>query len=197
MRINTSILFASCLFLVLPACDLEREPGPHESEHGKILFWSITEDELVWGESCSDREQVRDSLSVPQLQEDSFLVYQLSEDGESATLMDCTSTDPGTCSVSAADVVFDVTGNTLAADRGLELVSIADVDCEIAQQQIWTLTDAGETLEFVRDLHLDLQGDECEDFEAWLRQESPNGQGFVGCVITLAAQAEFYSARQP
>ena len=194
MRVIVSSLAVASLLLLSAGCDLERSPGPHQSEHGSVLFWSIVDDELTWGELCSDADQVRDALDFPQLQEDSFLMYRLSDDGESATLQDCTSTDASTCSDSAAGVVFEVSGNTLTADRGTRLSNIENAACELKQHEIWTLTDEGETLDFLRELHLDLVGAECPDFESWLKGESPNNQGLVGCVVSLQASAVFHSS---
>lgn len=197
MRNLMGCFVAACLLLLPTGCDMERAPGPHESEYGTVLFWSIADDQLTWGESCSDADELRGALNVPQLQEDSFLMYRLSEDGGQAVLQDCTSTDASTCVDSEADVVLEVDGNTLTADRGIQSSDIEDADCRLEQNELWTLTDEGETLVFLRELHIDLEGDECPSFESWLEEQSPNGEGIVGCVVSLQADAIFYSSGSP
>ena len=72
--------------VLLAACGGSREPGPQASEYGAVTFWEVT---ALSGSvtSCTDAPDYASATEPPELDENSFLIYRVSEDGSSATSM--------------------------------------------------------------------------------------------------------------
>ena len=133
----------TCLLslVFLAACGGSREPGPQASEYGAVTFWEVT---ALSGSvtSCTDAPDYASATEPPELDENSFLIYRVSEDGSSATSMSCTETRASSCT--EGELSFAVQGSTLETTVGPTAVTTVGA-CEIASVQAWSIVDEGDT----------------------------------------------------
>jgi hypothetical protein len=156
MRVQASSLLAG---VVISACGLEREPGPSPNEFGGFFFWQVSgEGQIDLSDACGP-----EPLAPPDLPPNSYLVYQVSEDGKSATAQDCERVQASSCKRSDVDLVFDVKGHTLSAQTTEAAEPITDT-CDNAIHFDWTVIDEGTTADFSVSVKSVLSGD-CEDVE--------------------------------
>lgn len=183
--------------MLLTACG-PREAGVTETDHGAIFYWEITAAEAAYGDECTDDEEFREG-SAPQFEENSFIIYRVSDDGQTATSQDCSTTDAASCTEDVDAQVYAIDGTELLYDPGPEVEDIEGSDCDLQNDQRWLLTDSGETMTAEIELLFNHVGDVnlCAAIEEQLESESGNGQGLDGCTITLNVDAEFHSAQTP
>lgn len=184
----------SCVvsMLLLAACGGSREPGPLSSEHGAVLFWEVSS----LGSSvtsCTDAPDYASATEPPALDENSYLIYRLSEDGTSALLQSCTETRASSCS--DGDLTFAVDGHTLTTSVGPSVVTTVGA-CEIANTQAWTLTDEGNTAALTVATTFAFSGDanDCDAADDVLANGGTNGFGLSECEVTLTAELDFATA---
>jgi hypothetical protein len=190
-------IFAFLTLSCLVACG-PREPGPHEFERGEVAYWQVTSSELKWGHLCSDKEGGIDQVEEPEFEENSYIMYLLSDDGSQATAQNCETLQASTCADSETGIVFDVDGNTLTWNPEPEITDVAG-DCDLQSDEIWTLTDEGESAELVVGLVFSLVGEQgaCDLLQSDLQAEAPNGQGLEGCTMDLEIGLAFDRSRTP
>ncbi len=175
----------------LVACG--REAGPHEDEHGFVFFWQVTGSDITWGQQCSDAAAFREDLGAISFSSDSYVIYRVSEDGSEAYDQTCDALDSTTCV--DGDIVFDIDGHEIFHDFEATRSPVTG-DCMLDSDERWTLVDEGETLSFVSENLFTLAGpdSDCEPVQESMEEEAPNGLGIDGCLVTLGATADFYSA---
>jgi len=175
------------------ACLGEREPGPLEREHGKVLFWEV--DSLaVDNEGCSDAPDLQQALAAPTLEEGTFFIYEVDDDGSQATAQDCTETRAESCSP-VPEVVFDIDGHLHTYAPEPELVTETP-DCDILGRQVWLFEDLGEvgTLDIAIDFPFEGLVSACEQLDDDLASEGTNDLGLASCEVTLSAELSFFRA---
>jgi len=181
------------LFLSLTACS--REAGPSTDEHGLIFYWQVTSSDIAWGQQCSDAEDFRADLGPLAFEQDTYVVYRVSDDGTQAFDQLCGTTDSSTCV--DGDVVFDIDGHDLVYDPDAVRTPIENGgSCMLDADDRWVLTDQGATLDFGLEILFTLAGPsaDCDPIQADLEDSAPNGLGIDGCLVTLSATADFTSA---
>lgn len=185
-------LFLWTCVSLLTACG-PREAGPHEAEGGKVFFWEVVGSDVAFGDACTDHPDFRAEVKPLEFDESSFLVYELSEDGTEAVTVDCTTTDADSCTDEEDPIVFRVDGNELVFESEPVVEDLASA-CDLEGQELWTLVDAGETLEMTVDVTFRRVGEPtaCEQDEATIAAQSPNGEAFDGCVISTIVDTAFY-----
>lgn len=188
--LRASLSFMS--LVVLTACG-PREAGPHETERGEVFFWEVTGSDVIFSDECTDHPDFRADVKPPEFEDNSFLLYELSEDGSEAVSVSCTTTDADSCTDEEDPLVFAVDGNELIYDPDPEVRDLTSA-CDLEVDELWTLVDAGETLEMTADLAFARVGDAtvCEQEEANIAAQSPNGEAFEGCVISMIVDTAFY-----
>lgn len=197
MHVRCRPLASTLATALLCACGA-REPGPHESEHGEIIYWRLTSAiELLW-DNCSDGADRDERVKAPPYQEDMFLIYRVADNGRQAVAQDCTTTSPSTCSDDPLDIVFEILDHTLSWDPPQELHDEPG-DCDMGSDQLWQVQDGGETGLFEAFMDIDLVGDPlvCAELDQDIRETSPNGLGLDGCRMTLRAELEYYPTDFP
>ena len=190
-----SSLVVVLTFAVLSAASggVERSPGPAEEERGEVFYWLVTSSDLTWGEECSDSESLREDVGPVEFEENSYLIYEVSDDGTEAVAMDCTSTDASSCTESDLDIRFVIDGSTLKYQPEPDVKDIEGSDCDLEGTQTWTIEDQGETGTFALDVGFALIGDvdDCAAHQAALEAQSDNGKGLDGCVVTYDIGLEY------
>lgn len=191
---KTPATLVAALLLALTAGCGPREAGPHEHERGSVFYWQVTGSDVSFGAECTDDDGFRGDIEPPEFEPNSFLMYELSDDGEEAVAMDCESTLASSCDVSDTGIVFDVSGNKLRYDPEPVLRDLSG-DCDVEADELWTLVDEGETLPMTVEITFDLVGDPlaCDQLESEMRAQSPNGKGFDGCVVSMEVDTAFHS----
>ncbi|MEE8408996.1 MAG: hypothetical protein V3T05_05285 [Myxococcota bacterium] len=183
--------------LAIGACG-ERDAGPHEHEYGEITFWLVTGSNVSFA-TCTDSGNWQAAVEPPAIEENSFLIYLLSEDGTTAAAQDCTTTKASSCGPSSTGIVFEVSGHTLTYDSAGTTRPIQGSTCELEGDELWTITDLGETASMAVDIAFGLVGDPtaCAQLDADVIADSSNGNGIDGCVVTLGVEMEFHSSSRP
>ncbi|MCO4746891.1 MAG: hypothetical protein KC912_18990 [Proteobacteria bacterium] len=169
-----------------------REAGPHSGEFGQVLFWSVTSLDLT-SDACTDDPEFAEATEPPVLEENSFLMYRVSDDGATAVSMSCTETRASSCT--EGDLVFDVQGHELTLDRdGGNVTSVGD--CNVSALQQWSIVDAGESGTMAVDMSFPMTGDanDCGAAEDIIANGGTNGFGLADCSIQLTAELEFFTA---
>jgi hypothetical protein len=195
---RTWLALSTAVVLAAAACG-PRDPGPHESERELVTYWLVTAADLVYGDLCTDSPEWRDQVAAPQVEENSYLIYKVDDAGETAVAQRCETTLASSCTDSPLGIVFEIDGHILTWDPPPESQYLTPGTCKLQMDQLWSLEDMGETLDWVIDLVMTLTGDEsdCETIEATVKAASPNGKGFEGCVVTMTIDAEFSHAGRP
>jgi hypothetical protein len=191
-------LVALWLGALLVGC-APREPGPHESEFGEVTYWQVIGSALKWGHLCTDEAGGIDQVEAPTFEDNSYLMYRLSEDGTEAVAQTCDTLSASTCSDSETDIVFSVEGNALVWDPEPELTDLEASDCDLQVDEKWTITDDGESGEMVAALVFSLVGNEaqCAQLQADAAAEAPNGQGLEGCTMNIELDLAFGRSDAP
>ncbi|TNE83994.1 MAG: hypothetical protein EP330_30995 [Deltaproteobacteria bacterium] len=175
--------------LALTAACSPREPGPNADEFGAVTFWRVASLESTV-DSCTDDPEFASATEPPAIEENTFLMYRVSEDGGSAQSMSCTETRASSCT--EGDLTFTVAGSTLSTTIGPDLVTTVG-GCNIDGLQEWSITDNGETGVFAVALSFVFSGDQndCDAAEDILSNDSTNGFGLADCTVTMSADLEF------
>lgn len=195
MRASRSALSFAVVVVAAIACACgPREPGPGERELGEVQFWEVTGDgEVSFGDACTDAPSFRDGIEAPEFEPNSFLIFKIAEDGETATAQSCERIDPDTCEDSELDIVFEIDEHTYTATLAPQVTATSSPGCDLQLEQVWTLEDQGETLTLDVDLPATLLGEPgaCAAAEAAVIAEGTNGEGIDGCVVNLHVDTEF------
>jgi hypothetical protein len=175
-----------------------RAPGPSELEWGEITYWLVTSSDVAFAQ-CSDASDWRSQVEAPAIEPNTYLIYRVETGGATATAMDCETTLGSSCTESDTGIVFTVVGHTLTWDPTAEIQDVTGSDCDVQVDQIWTLVDNGETLDWELGMAVDLVGDatDCAALDAQIKLQSPNGLGMDGCVVTLSMSADFSHTSVP
>lgn len=175
----------------LAACGGPRLAGPGEDERGRVVYWLVT-GSSAGSPDCSDKPDFKERIKAPVVEANSYVVYKVSADGKTAQNQNCTTTRASSCSDDPT-IAFTVADHRLTFDPAPNRQVITDSACQLEGDELWTLTDAGETLETKIEIRFRLVGDalECQTLDEQLKIESPNGKGIIGCVVTLTIPAGF------
>jgi hypothetical protein len=180
MRLPVVIAFA------LLACG-PGKPGPVANQ---TYFWRVTSSNVEFGSMCSDDPQFRASNGPLKFESNSYIVYKASADDRKATLMTCTTLDPGSCLPATSGVIFDVAGAELSFATELKTPSGQGM-CNVLDSQMWLMIDKSSTLDVSIADTLSLVDDmtTCDRLEADAKAASPNHMGYQGCTITFKVGA--------
>ena len=174
--------------LLLLACG--RSPGPHDWEWGLVTYWQAeragTTEFLRCPDSFEDQAAGRMNLGAGQ-----FVTYRVEDGGETATEMDCTTTDGATCRAND-DVVFDIVEHTLTTL--IEETTMVDEACILNVDTDLELVDQGDTARFTNVLTTSYNGEACEGIDAEVASGSSNGYGFADCEVTVEGTLVFVDA---
>lgn len=179
--------------VVLAACS--GRDGLSDSEHGYIFFWQVESAELVWDE-CTDADQFRSAISAPVFEDNSFVVYRVSEDGESLIDQDCAAIDAATCKDSDLDIVFDRDGDLFRHDPPLAVGGELAPGCSLTTDPLWTIDDQGQVLYLDVSLTFGLQGEAaCDGVDENVARSGTNEFGIDGCVATIEVVGDYHARR--
>lgn len=175
--------------LLAPAC-APREPGPTEADYGKVSFWLI-ESAGVETSGCTDAASFTSEVPTPEGLIGSTLSYRIADDGQTAELLDCTSTDPASCASTEPARSFEISGHVFSNSRTAE--SPVNATCNQQIVQTWTFEDGGEELSFAFVSAYALVGDatSCAEAQQAFVAGSSNGEGIDGCTLTVRGDASF------
>jgi hypothetical protein len=175
----------------LACTSVQREPGPHEEERGRVTFWEVT-DLTLSDEGCTDDPGFADALVTPALEPNTFFMYAVSDDGTVAVAQDCTELSADSCS-EVVDLTFEVDGHELVwIDQGDEVIARSPV-CEVFGRQAWSFVDGGETatLDVVIDFPFEGTDNGCDELDEQLAEQGSNGYGLATCEVVLSARLAF------
>lgn len=187
---------ASCIVVAALVAACARTPGPHRVDFGEVQFWEASGDgEVTFGDACTDADSFRDDITAPEFPANSFLMFRIAEDGETAVAQDCTRIDTSTCVDNELGLVFeiDVDAHTYTAELAPQVLATSSPQCDMELGQTWTLEDLGETLTLDMDLPTTLVGDPaaCAAVETAVVDQGTNGQGIDGCIVNLHVDTEY------
>lgn len=193
MKRSLLLVVVLVVLVVSTACG-PREPGPHEAEYGEVFYWSVLAANVTFGESCTDDLNFRQDIQPPEITENSFVIYRLNEDGTEAVAQDCDTTRADSCADSDVGITFTVSGHDLVWDAEPMVQDVEDSACDLEADQLWALTDQGETLDMAVAIQFGLVGDAatCDALQTQVESQSANDQGLDGCEVTLTVDAEFF-----
>ena len=167
-----------------------RDPGPLEEEFGQVLFWEVTSTSLG-DEGCTDDPAFQDTLSLPPLEENTYFMYRVSDDGKTAVAQDCAELDADSC-VAVDDITFDIDGHEHVWSPEPESITRSPV-CEVFGRQVWRFDDQGTdgTLDILIDFPFEGTDNGCAELDADMAAQSTNGLGLASCEISLSAELAF------
>jgi len=179
------------------ACGGAREAGPQTHEYGQTFYWSVTESLAVPSEDCTDAQGWQEEIQPIPYDSSTFIVYRVSRNGERAVPQSCETTEPDSCVDLEGGASYTIEGHTLSYDPPALAFDVANSECDLSADELWTLKDLGETLEMdiVYDYGLDGPQSDCDALEQNVRDTSDNGLGLRDCQVTLQVRADFHSAR--
>lgn len=160
--------------------------APRPPRPDSTYYWVICDSTVEFSEGCSDEPAFREANTALQFEPGSHLIYRVSPDGTTATLMACTSYDPTSCKPATSGVVFAVVGAELA-HTAEQRAPTGFGSCSLLSSWSWLLTDLTTTLDVTISSTLSLVDDTvmCEQVEAVARRRAANMKGFQGCTITF------------
>ncbi|MGV3624754.1 MAG: hypothetical protein ACO1OB_28300 [Archangium sp.] len=166
--------------LLLTAC-----PGPATGPTpGGTYFWRITSSTIEFG-ACSDEPTFREGLKPVPFGPSSFVVYRVAADGKTAATQDCSRLDAQSCTTPPDADIYDISGFELTRSETFKN-PIQNSTCMLSQNINETIVEDGRkmTFDLVSILTLTDAPADCENVEKGLQQNSPNGLGVEGCVVT-------------
>lgn len=180
------------LAAALTACD-PRAPGPLPEDEGKVTFWQIGEASLTFS-MCTNDAALRESFTGADALVGTFLAYRVEEGGETATALECTTTEPSSCGPPTPPLVFAVNEHQLRSDGNPEEVPVVGFDCRQTVETDWLLVDEGDELALDITTRYALAGTAtaCEALDAVFVDLGTNGAGIKDCVGTLAGRADLF-----
>jgi hypothetical protein len=153
---------------------------------GTVIFWTVTDtaDNFV---GCSDDPKFQAGFTP--IPVGSNFEYRLEKDGQTATGVSCTSTDPNSCT-DLANMVFQVAGDDLLLSQ-TQSSPTGTTGCNLEESLNWDLTDNGQTLNISISDDLSLTGNAtaCAQVDQAQKSGSPNGKGIQGCIVNFSTQA--------
>lgn len=171
--------------------------GLSEKEYGYILFWEVTSADLVWHE-CTDADQFRGAISAPEFEDNSFIVYRVSDDGDTLVDQDCESIDASTCKDSDLGIVFEKADDGYAFDPPLAVGDELAPNCSLTSDPRWLLDDQGQDLFLDVSLTFGLQGEgtACDGVDENVAKSGTNEFGIDGCTATIEVVGDYYTRRR-
>ena len=170
--------------------------GLSEREYGYILFWQVESAELVWDE-CTDADMFRSAISAPEFEDNSFVVYRVSDDGQSLIDQECTEIDASTCVDSDLDIVFEKNGDVFEFDPPMATGMQLAPGCNLTSDPLWSLDDQGQDLYLDVSLTFGLEGEgACEGVDENVAKSGSNEFGIDGCVATIEVVGDYYTRRK-
>lgn len=138
---------------------------------------------------------LRAAVAAPEFGDNSYLTYKVTADGtadsQSHTTLAASSCehDGGTWSIS---------NHTLSYDDDVRVIA-GDASCNYLLTPAWTLIDNGETAEWsiVMTFSADPEQGNCAALDQAIVDASPNGEGLLGCTVTLDVSLDFEKVEAP
>ncbi len=159
--------------------------GPHKpSNHaGETVFWKINASNTTFTD-CTDDPAFRSQLPVFAADAGNFLVYKVDGEGKRATVQNCNTRDPTSCSDNTTGLVFDIAGSELNFSRDSK-AAIGTGGCQLQVTQSWLLTDQETkmSLEISDIFSLIDNPTDCDRVQTQLQAQAPNHLGLQGCVV--------------
>lgn len=172
------------------ACTGARDPGGSDLDHGKVLFWEVEAADLEQFD-CTDADDIQEALTLPALEEGTYFMYRLSEEGDTATAQDCSRLDADSCSP-IDGLTFDVAGTSMVATPDPQTID-ASGDCTVSLQETWTFDDRGEDGTLTLSLTFPFEGPaaDCAALDTMLAAQGSNGLGLQDCEVVFDVDVLF------
>ncbi len=157
-----------------------REPG---FQPGELLDWTLSDTELSF-EDCTDAKTWRDHFAAYDFRR---RVVQVSESGQTAQLLICTSWSVSTCSPTDPASTLSVDGATMQY-TGARASAIAGApECMLGMAEDLQIVDHGHQMRETVRFQLYLLGEpaRCAEVEAGTVAAGTNGLGIDGCRVTF------------
>lgn len=192
-RARLRLLWLLAFVPAVVSCDV-RPPGPSEDDRGKVTFWRIVESALNFS-ACTDDPTWRGVFQVPI--DGTTVSYRVSEDGQTAEALACTSTDPSTCIAVDPPRTFRVAEHQLTSEGEPRPTDVVGIDCEQLSETDWTIIDEGEGMQLAIDTSFNLVGTAtaCDELDRFYAELGGNGEGIRNCLIQLRARGELQDVR--
>lgn len=188
-------LAVGTLALTATGCDFERLPGPAVEDRGRVIFWRVEEASVDF-QMCSNLPRFREGFSDPSYLVNTTVAYQVSDDGASATMLACATTDPATCV--ATQRVFMIDGRVLlAVGEPQPAGPVVGLDCSQFTQTDWALEDRGEAFRLEIRLSYLLTGtsSDCDAVDYTYEALGTNGWGIRDCVVLYTGTGSLIDIR--
>ncbi len=188
--IRPTVLPAILVSLCCLACLGPRKPGPLEREYGDVIFWEVTSIETSQ-ESCTNAADLEAATTPPPLRENTFFMYEVSDDGSTATTMDCTENRASSCT-EVQDQDFSVEGHRLVWTAEPQNIT-SGTSCGVLLGQAWVFQDGGEeaTIDVLMAFEFDGEPAACEVLDDDIANSGTNGDGLMNCEVLLTADMVF------
>jgi hypothetical protein len=189
---GSKVVLGVCAAWML-ACTGKRDVGPNEDEFGKVLFWEVLSFDTTTTD-CTNSPDFQTALVPPSLEEGTFFIYALSDDGQSATVQDCTQNRAETCTP-VPEYTLQPEGNELLFAGEPQKVD-AGRNCDLRFQEFWRFVDAGEdgTLDMSLTFSFDGLLNDCDTYDEAIAAGGTNGYGLADCEVTVSAELAFSNA---
>ena len=190
-------LFVALLVLAASACGAR--DGLSDKDYGKILFWEVIDVELVWTE-CTDADFLRSSIVAPDFEENSFIIYLVSDDGSRLIDQDCTAVDGATCKDGEFDIVFQEAGGEYHYDPPQASGGEVSPGCSLTIDPLWVLEDEGQQLFLSAGTNFGLQPEvdgACMGVDDNIKASGSNEFGVVGCRASFEVVADYFARDKP
>jgi hypothetical protein len=173
-----------------------RDAGPSEDDRGKITYWLVNSGS-DGQEQCTDHSDFRDLFpTMPPLNAGVayYYIYRVSTDGRSAVDMSCQSDSMNQCTPNS-DVIWKIDGHVLTT-RITQVIG-NQASCKVTWVDDIRLEDKGGEAEALDHVTFVLEGEDCDDLDASVKEQSPNGFGLRDCVAERKSHAIFSHSRDP
>lgn len=163
--------------------------GGSGPQPGRTYFWKVASSKVEFG-VCSDQTDFRGSFPAPAINDSSFVVYRVDNDGKKAWLQSCQTLDASSCRDSEPKVEFSIVGNELLFTT-VAAQNVEGSTCKLQDSQQWNAVDKGQTLELSQNHTLTLVNDAtaCAALDDRAKKAAPNGFGIEGCVVQITLTA--------
>lgn len=176
--------------LTLTACDV-RIPGPSEAEWGNITFWQLSAVERTFT-MCTNDPVFMAGFPDPTSVEGTVIAYRVADDGQSATEVRCTSTNPDDCAPAEPARRFTVSEHTLTAEDAPVSAPVVGLDCSRFSQTVVQLVDEGDEASFQQSTRWTFSGTAtaCDALDEVFVRLGSNGMGLRSCEVRISARGE-------
>lgn len=180
---HTHHLALAGLALALLACGPRQPPA----RPGQTIYWRVSQSSVDFT-GCTDDATFRGGITAIPFDENTYVIYRMAKDGQTATAQTCTTFAVSSCQDSTSGVVYQAAGAELLYSHESKQPIGNSGACQVANAESWILTDQGTTLAVSIRSVLSLVDDPpaCQQVEAQVKAQSPNGLGLQGCVVQYA-----------